>query len=60
MRSLLSQSEIGQKGIEELEFINNQIVKLGLKSAILDLDITLARGLNYYTAVFLRLLRQKE
>ena len=49
MRSLLSESETGLKGIEELEFINNQIVALGLKSANLDLDITLARGLNYYT-----------
>ncbi len=49
MRSLLSESEIGLKGIEELEFINHKVVKLGLKSATLDLDITLARGLNYYT-----------
>ena len=49
MKLLLTDSEIGQKGIEELEFINSRIIKLGLKSAVLDLDITLARGLNYYT-----------
>mgnify|MGYP001055336398 CR=1 FL=1 len=49
MKDLLSDSEIGQKGIQELTFINNAIKKLGLKSALLDLDITLARGLNYYT-----------
>ncbi|MBF4984943.1 ATP phosphoribosyltransferase regulatory subunit, partial [Nonlabens mediterrranea] len=34
MQSLLSDSEIGQKGIEELEFINKQVVQLGLKSAV--------------------------
>lgn len=49
MRSLLVDSEIGQQGIEELTFINTAIEKLGLHSATLDLDITLARGLNYYT-----------
>lgn len=49
MKKLLSESEIGLNGIEELTFINNAIKKLGLKSAMLDLDITLARGLNYYT-----------
>ncbi len=50
---LLSTSEEGKKGIEELQFICDNIAKLGLKKAILDLDVTLARGLNYYTgAIF--------
>ncbi|WP_292891101.1 histidine--tRNA ligase [Nonlabens sp.] len=49
MKELLKNSEIGLKGIEELEFINTSILQVPLKSAILDLDITLARGLNYYT-----------
>lgn len=49
MKNLLSESEIGLKGIEELSFINQMIKKLGLNTALLDLDITLARGLNYYT-----------
>jgi histidyl-tRNA synthetase len=49
MRELLKNSEIGLKGIEELETINHFIQKQPLKSAVLDLDITLARGLNYYT-----------
>ena len=53
MRTYLASSEIGLKGIEELEFINNAISKLGLKTATLQLDVTLARGLNYYTgAIF--------
>jgi histidyl-tRNA synthetase len=49
MKELLKNSEIGLKGIEELEFINTSITQMPLKSAVLDLDITLARGLNYYT-----------
>jgi histidyl-tRNA synthetase len=39
--------------VEELRFICNNVAKLGLQKAILDLDVTLARGLNYYTgAIF--------
>ena len=53
LRNLLSTSETGMKGIEELEFIVNAIKKLKLKSAQLEIDVTLARGLNYYTgAIF--------
>ncbi|MFP4846070.1 histidine--tRNA ligase [Winogradskyella sp. PE311] len=53
LKSILSTSEIGLKGIEELQFINSAISSLGLKTAMLQLDITLARGLNYYTgAIF--------
>ncbi|PYE81150.1 histidyl-tRNA synthetase [Winogradskyella epiphytica] len=53
LKSILSSSEIGLKGIEELEFINTAISTLQLKTAKLQLDVTLARGLNYYTgAIF--------
>ena len=53
LKSILSSSEIGLKGIEELEFINTAISSLELKTATLQLDVTLARGLNYYTgAIF--------
>ncbi len=53
LSDLLSSSEEGKKGIEELRFICDNVTKLGLKKAILDLDVTLARGLNYYTgAIF--------
>jgi len=53
LKQLLSKSEIGLKGVEELEFIQNVISEMPLKSAVLDLDVTLARGLNYYTgAIF--------
>jgi len=50
---LLSSSDEGMKGVEELQFICDNVSKLGLQKAILDLDVTLARGLNYYTgAIF--------
>ena len=53
LKSILSTSEDGKKGIEELEFINTAIESLGLKTADLQLDVTLACGLNYYTgAIF--------
>ena len=49
LATMLSLSEEGKKGIEELRFICDNITKLGLQKSILDLDVTLARGLNYYT-----------
>ncbi|MDI9257450.1 histidine--tRNA ligase [Flavobacterium sedimenticola] len=53
LSQLLTTSEEGQKGIEELRFICDNVMKLGLQKAQLDLDVTLARGLNYYTgAIF--------
>ena len=53
MKTFLSSSEIGLKGVEELEFVFEQINELGLQKAELEFDITLARGLNYYTgAIF--------
>ena len=53
MRTFLSASEIGLKGIEELEFVLNSIQKIGLERGEVEFDVTLARGLNYYTgAIF--------
>ncbi|MGM8361371.1 histidine--tRNA ligase [Flavobacterium sp. ARAG 55.4] len=53
LSGLLATSEEGMKGVEELRFICDNVTKLGLSTAILDLDVTLARGLNYYTgAIF--------
>ena len=53
LKLILGSSEVGTEGISELEFISNTINSLGLKTAILKLDVTLARGLNYYTgAIF--------
>lgn len=53
LSELLASSEEGMKGVEELKFICDNVADLGLSTAILDLDVTLARGLNYYTgAIF--------
>jgi histidyl-tRNA synthetase len=60
LSALLSSSEEGKKGIEELQFICENVSKLGLKKAILDLDVTLARGLNYYTGAIFEVVAPKE
>lgn len=53
MRDFLKDSEVGKKGLEEIEFVFEKTALLGLKSAKLEFNITLARGLNYYTgAIF--------
>lgn len=53
MKSFLKDSEIGQTGIQELEYIFDQTDRLGVKTAKVEFDVTLARGLNYYTgAIF--------
>jgi histidyl-tRNA synthetase len=49
LSDLLSDSSVGLQGIEELQFISNCIKEMPLQTANLALDITLARGLNYYT-----------
>ena len=51
--SLLEKSDIGIKGLEELQFVIDNITKLGLQTANLIFDITLARGLDYYTGCIL-------
>ena len=49
---ILAESEIGVKGVEETRFILDALEKTGLNNEI-ELDLTLARGLNYYTgAIF--------
>lgn len=53
LKGLLSTSEIGLKGISEVEYIFKTVDELKLNTAKVELDITLARGLNYYTgAIF--------
>ena len=52
LKTVLAGSEIGIKGVEESEFILTTLATMGLQSEI-ELDLTLARGLNYYTgAIF--------
>ena len=52
LKNVLAASETGLKGVEESEFILKTITGLGIQSEV-ELDLTLARGLNYYTgAIF--------
>lgn len=60
LSQLLASSTEGMKGVEELQFICNHVTELGLHSAILDLDVTLARGLNYYTGAIFEVAPPKE
>ena len=49
LKTFLANSEVGKKGIEEIEFLLNNLTTLKIKHISVELDITLARGLNYYT-----------
>jgi histidyl-tRNA synthetase len=49
LENYLKNSETGMKGFYELKYVFDTIESLKLKHAVLELDITLARGLNYYT-----------
>ena len=60
LKTLLASSEEGTKGVEELEFITNTINEISLQTASLDLDVTLARGLNYYTGAIFEVSAPKE
>ena len=58
LKSLLTNSEIGRKGVEELQFISDNVNKLGLKNSNLKFDITLARGIDYYTGCILEVVQK--
>lgn len=52
MRSMMGSSETGLKGLDELEELFGYIAAAGIKTPV-ELDLSLARGLNYYTgAIF--------
>ncbi|WP_310994115.1 histidine--tRNA ligase [Aequorivita marina] len=53
LTEMLHASEVGMKGIAELEFIAKNIETLGLQTSRLQIDVTLARGLNYYTGAII-------
>jgi histidyl-tRNA synthetase len=53
LEHMLQTSEEGRSGVEELRFVIKAIEELGIETATLEVDVTLARGLNYYTgAIF--------
>ncbi|GGB74736.1 histidine--tRNA ligase [Flavobacterium suaedae] len=60
LTELLAASEEGMKGVEELRFICDNVKTLGLDKSVLDLDVTLARGLNYYTGAIFEVTAPEE
>ncbi|MEL1243942.1 histidine--tRNA ligase [Flavobacterium sp. DGU11] len=60
LAELLASSEEGMKGVEELRFICENVMEIGLGKSELDLDVTLARGLNYYTGAIFEVTAPKE
>lgn len=60
LKELLEGSEEGLLGVEELRSIIERIEILGLESSRLDIDVTLARGLNYYTGAIFEVAAPRE
>ena len=60
LEKMLSTSEEGKSGVEELRFVINTIGELGLETAALEVDVTLARGLNYYTGAIFEVAAPEE
>lgn len=60
LKETFSNSEEGLKGVEELNFIFSQIESLGLAKAKLQFDLSLARGLNYYTGAIFEVVPDTE
>lgn len=60
LRDLLKDSEIGLEGVSELEYVVEQVAAIGLDKATLEVNITLARGLDYYTGIIYEVAAPKE
>ncbi len=52
LAGMLAASETGMKGIEEMRYVLNHVAALGTRANV-ELDVSLARGLNYYTGTIL-------
>ena len=52
LAGMLSSSETGMKGIEEMRYVLDHVKALGTRACV-ELDVSLARGLNYYTGTIL-------
>ena len=52
LSAMLGSSEVGMKGIEEMRYVLDHVAALGTRAKV-ELDVSLARGLNYYTGTIL-------
>lgn len=53
LEDILSNSVEGKQGVADLRFVVSTVENFGLQTASLELDVTLARGLNYYTGAII-------
>lgn len=53
LSKLMQSSKIGMQGINELSYVYNAVNNVKLKTAVLQFDVSLARGLDYYTGCIL-------
>ncbi len=60
LQYFLSASEIGTLGVKELRYIIESVEEIGLQTSTLSIDVTLARGLNYYTGAIFEVAAPEE
>ena len=59
LKGVLASSEIGMAGLDEIQAVFSFFEKQALKNAKLELDMTLARGLNYYTGAIIEVVGEQ-
>ncbi len=59
LKGMLENSDEGSQGVDDLQFVIESVTKLGLQSSNVQLDVTLARGLNYYTGAIFEVVTDK-
>ena len=59
LKGVLASSEIGMAGLDEMQAVFSFFEKQALKNAKLELDMTLARGLNYYTGAIIEVVGEQ-
>jgi len=59
LKGMLQSSDEGSQGVADLKFVIDNVTKLGLQSSNVKFDVTLARGLNYYTGAIFEVVADK-
>jgi len=59
LKVMLQSSDEGSQGVADLKFVIDNVTKLGLQQSNVQLDVTLARGLNYYTGAIFEVVADK-
>lgn len=59
LKVILATSEVGMKGIEELEYLFEYLPFFSIKNSRIQVDVTLARGLNYYTGAIFEVIAEE-